>query len=216
MTYPATEVDAIPRAVRLERMTGASAPANPAATEPSDAAAVARAIAGDATAIDLLVRRHYCGVFSAAFAVTASTADAEDVCHDTLVRALSRLHECRQPGRFAHWVAAMARNRARNLLAAPSMQRRSAVDPRTIAAPDSPAQTLERDELGATLERAMSLLTDAQREVVLLHDLYEMPHDEIAGRIGTSAGMSRQHLFKARRQLRAALGPDLLKEYFDD
>jgi len=50
---------------------------------------------------------------------------------------------------------------------------------------------------------------------VLLHDLHEWTHDAIAESIGTSAGMSRQHLFKARRRLRELLGPSLLKEYFD-
>jgi RNA polymerase sigma-70 factor (ECF subfamily) len=197
-------------------MTGDVVPASPAEPAATDAAIVARALGGDSRALDELVRRHYRGVFAVAFAVMASTDDAEDICHDTFVQALARLEECREPAKFAQWVAAIARNRARNALARPSVQRASAVDPNSLASSGSMVKTLEQDELRATLESAMSLLSEAQREVVIMHDLYGVAHEEIAGRIGTSAGMSRQHLFKARRQLRETLGPDLLKEYFDD
>ena len=197
-------------------MTGSVTPVPPSEATPPDAAVVARALAGESRALDLLVRRHYRGVYAVAFAVMASTADAEDICHDTFAQALARLEECRDPARFAQWVAAIARNRARNALARPSVARASAVDPNSLASAGSTVKTMEQDELRATLEAAMSLLSEAQREVVLMHDLYGMAHEEIAERIGTSAGMSRQHLFKARRQLRETLGPDLLREYFDD
>jgi RNA polymerase sigma-70 factor (ECF subfamily) len=42
---------------------------------------------------------------------------------------------------------------------------------------------------------------------VLLHDLDGWTHESIAESIGTSSGMSRQHLFHARKRLRALLGP---------
>jgi RNA polymerase sigma-70 factor, ECF subfamily len=197
-------------------MTGSVAPIPPADGTPPDAAIIARALGGDSRALDQLVRRHYRGVFAVAFAVVASTADAEDICHDTFVHALARLEECREPARFAQWVAAIARNRARNALARPHVQRASGVDPNSLAAGGSPVKTMEQDELRATLEAAMALLSEAQRAVVLMHDLYGIAHEEIAERIGTSPGMSRQHLFKARRRLRETLGPDLLREYFDE
>jgi RNA polymerase sigma-70 factor (ECF subfamily) len=69
--------------------------------------------------------------------------------------------------------------------------------------------------LRQVLEAALATLSPVEREVVLLHDLYEWRHEAIAESIGTSVGMSRQHLFKARRRLRAHLGADLLKEHFD-
>jgi RNA polymerase sigma-70 factor (ECF subfamily) len=53
----------------------------------------------------------------------------------------------------------------------------------------------------------LASLTPVQREVVLLHDLDGWTHESIAESIGTSSGMSRQHLFHARKRLRALLGP---------
>ena len=66
----------------------------------------------------------------------------------------------------------------------------------------------------ALLERNLRL-TPAQREVLLRHDLEDWPHDAIAEALGTSVGMSRQHLFQARRRLREILGIATLEEYRD-
>jgi RNA polymerase sigma-70 factor (ECF subfamily) len=76
----------------------------------------------------------------------------------------------------------------------------------TAASSDNPARDAELSELRGQLEHALSALPAVQREVVLLHDLHGWTHDEIAVAIGTSSGMSRQHLFKARKRLRGALG----------
>jgi DNA-directed RNA polymerase specialized sigma24 family protein len=52
--------------------------------------------------------------------------------------------------------------------------------------------------------------------VVLLHDLEDWTHEMIGDTLGISIENSRQHLFQARRRLRAALGPTSSKEHFDD
>jgi RNA polymerase sigma-70 factor (ECF subfamily) len=95
--------------------------------------------------------------------------------------------------------------------------RRSApLDPETRDSRATPARRTELQDLRGTLEQALAQLTPIQREVVLLHDLHDWPHENIAESIGTTPGMSRQHLFKARRRLRETLGPHLLHEYFND
>lgn len=173
--------------------------------EPTDAQLVAGARDGDATAFDALVRRHYRAALSVALAHTGHHADAEDVCHDAFVRAAERLEDCRQPDRFAQWLCAIVRNRAHNVIARGRVRRASPLEPDTAASADNPARDAEVSELRAELLRALAALPPIQREVVLLHDLHGWSHDEIGGVIGTSSGMSRQHLFKARKRLRGAL-----------
>jgi RNA polymerase sigma-70 factor (ECF subfamily) len=174
--------------------------------ELTDAQLVARACAGEASAFDGLVRRHYRAAFSVALAHTGHHADAEDVCHDAFVRAAERLEDCRQPDRFTHWLCAIVRNRAHNVVARGRVRRASPLEPDTAASSDDPARDAELSELRGRLVRALSVLPPVQREVVLLHDLHGWSHDDIAGIIGTSSGMSRQHLFKARKRLRRVLG----------
>jgi RNA polymerase sigma factor (sigma-70 family) len=86
----------------------------------------------------------------------------------------------------------------------------------TAVSRDDPVRALELKELGARLEAALTHLSSVQRETLLLHDLHGCTHETIASVIGTSAAMSRQHLFKARRRLRKALGDDAPSEYLDD
>ena len=71
-------------------------------------------------------------------------------------------------------------------------------------------------ELRAKLESALSQVSEVQRQVVLLHDLDDWKHREIAESLGISEGMSRQHLFNARRVLRERIGAKVLKEYSND
>jgi RNA polymerase sigma-70 factor (ECF subfamily) len=212
----ATDRVASPPDRRLRIMNGVIEAAQAAAPEPTDTELVARVRLDDASAAEVLIRRHYRAVFAVARAILEDAADAEDICHDALVRALSRLEDCRQPERFAQWAAAIARNLARNRLVHPSV-RRSAVLDEGIASDEAPAsERIETRDLGEALAKALAQLTPTQREVVLLHDLHDWTHETIGEWIGTSAGMSRQHLFKARRRLRESLGPNLLREYFDE
>jgi RNA polymerase sigma factor (sigma-70 family) len=212
----ATDRLASPPVRRLQRVTGDIGPAPARAPEPTDAELVARARLDDESAAEQLVRRHYLAVFAVARAILDNGADAEDICHDALVRALSRLDDCRQPERFAQWAAAIARNLAKNRQVHPSVRRSATLDVRIPSEQTSASQQVEASDLGETLETALAQLTTTQREVVLLHDLHDWTHETIGEWIGTSAGMSRQHLFKARRLLREALGPNLLREYFDE
>jgi RNA polymerase sigma-70 factor (ECF subfamily) len=179
---------------------------------PSDSELIARALGGDAVAFDLLVRRHYRTAFSIALAQTTNRADAEDVCHDAFLRAAERLGDCRTPERFAFWLGAIVRNHARNVVTRGILRHAAPLKPDTAASRDNPARDAEIGELRDRLEAAMSLLTAVQREVVLLHDMDGWSHADIGVAIGTSEGMSRQHLFQARRRLREALGRDTSKE----
>jgi len=181
---------------------------------PTDAALVARTLAGDSGAFELLVRRHYRAAFAVALAHTGNRSDAEDVCHDAFVRAGVRLRDCRDATRFAAWLCTIVRNHARNAVSRGFAGRATTLADDTRAR-DDPGRDAERADLRSRLESALALLSVPQREVVLLHDLDGHTHEEIAALIGTSAGMSRQHLFQARRALRELLGRNTSKEYFN-
>ena len=188
----------------------------PATLERTDAELVAATRDGEVAAYEELVRRHYRAAFSIALANTGNRSDAEDVCHDALIRAAERLDDCREPSRFAQWLFAIVRNHARNSIARGRVRRAAPLEHDTAESGASPARDLEQAELRDRLVRAMGALPAIQREVVLLHDLDGRTHDEIAQIIGTSAGMSRQHLFKARKRLRVALDEYDSREHSHD
>lgn len=184
--------------------------------ELSDAELVARSMSGDEAAYAALVRRHYRAAFAVALAHTGHRSDAEDVCHDAFVRAAARLEDCRHPDRYVHWLCTIVRNQAHNYVKRAFIRRTTALTPETVASPDDPARSMELAELRDQLGQALAALTPAQREVVLLHDLEGWSHGDIAKSVGTSEGMSRQHLFHARRRLRQLLGADTSREHFNE
>ena len=187
-----------------------------ATDSPPDSELIARTLAGDRGAFEALARRHYRAALSIALAYAPSRADAEDVCHDAFLRAAAKLRECRDRSRFAFWLCAIVRNHARNVATRGSSRRTESLEHDVVSSGHDPGREVVLGELRGRLEQALATLSPAQREVVLLHDLDGWTHEAIAQVIGTSAGMSRQHLFNARRKLREALGENTSKEYLND
>ncbi|HEY2855900.1 MAG TPA: sigma-70 family RNA polymerase sigma factor [Gemmatimonadaceae bacterium] len=173
--------------------------------EPSDARLIGAAKAGDRMAFEQLVQRHYRAAFAVGLARSGNRADAEDLVHDAFVRAAERLEHCRHPEKFAAWLCTIVRNLAHNLRTRGLAPRTTIIGPDMIASNESPERDAQLAELRDRLQVALGELPVIQREVVLLHDVDGRTHDEIALIVGTSSGMCRQHLFKARKRLRALL-----------
>lgn len=176
---------------------------------PPDRDLVRRARDGDPAAFSLLVRRYSRAGYAIALSVLANRSDAEDVCQDAWVRALERLEDCRDPDRFAGWLLRIVRNRALNHL-----EYRRVRDAATLESVfgdegppggEAPDRALERGQLRERLEAALGRLPDAQREVLLLHDLAGWDHGAIAAGLRINENLSRQRLFQARTRMRKLL-----------
>lgn len=181
----------------------AVAPPKPVADRPATPVAdlVKRARKGEPAAFDELVRRHLRAAYAVALAVLGRPADADDVAQDAFLVALEKLDDCRDPARFSGWLIQIVRNRALHAL-----EKRKLRDPSDDVA-DAPSHAVQGDVvLRGQLLAALATLSPVQREIVLLHDLDEWTHAEIADALGLTETNCRQHLFTARRALRGALG----------
>jgi RNA polymerase sigma-70 factor (ECF subfamily) len=161
---------------------------------------VRRARLGEAEAFDQLVRRHLRAAYVVALAVLGRPADADDIAQDAFVAALERLDQCREPARFSGWLIQIVRNRALHALDKRKL-RDTTDEPTDIAVPGDAGDVVLR----ARLLAALATLSEIQREIVLLHDLDGWTHAELADALGLSEVSCRQHLFTARRALRAEL-----------
>ena len=170
-------------------------------SEPKRAALVRRVLRGDVEAFAELARQTGRAVYAIALAHLGRPADAEDVAQTVLLAALENIDSCRQPERFDAWLFSIARNRSRRAL-----QRRRWRDVPSSEPGEVPDRSVAGD--GAerqVLLRALATLPSRQREVVLLHDLEGYTHAEIADALTITEEASRQHLFRARKQMRAFL-----------
>ena len=179
---------------------------------PEDSELVRRARGGDGDAFGALVDRYMRAAYAVALSVTGSHEDAEDAAQESFMVALQKLEECRSPERFAGWLLTIVRNRSRNLVRRESLRDTDEVPASARSRAPTPDRETERSELRGRLAEALDALPQAQREIVLLHDLEGWKHREIAERLEIPAGTVRSHLHFARKALRDALDESPVRE----
>jgi RNA polymerase sigma-70 factor, ECF subfamily len=164
--------------------------------EETDAALVARVRAGDGRAADRLLERYFRACRAIALAVTRNEADADDACQEGFIAAIERIDSCRS--RPIRRLAVPDRPQpARNLVRHHAVRAAEPLELNELAGEESTAAELERSELRNRIIPALAELSEAQREVVLLHDLEGWTHQQIAGRLELPAGTVRSHLHHA-------------------
>lgn len=177
-----------------------------------DGALVRRAREGDREAFGLLVERYMRTAYAVALSVTKSHEDAEDAAQEAFVVALERLDDCRSPEKFGGWLLSIVRNRARNLLRRETIRATEPVPETASTSRPGPDREAETAELRSLLRDAIGELPEAQRVVLVLHDLEGWKHREIADHLDLPAGTVRSHLHHARRGLRRLLSATLETE----
>jgi RNA polymerase sigma-70 factor, ECF subfamily len=171
-------------------------------TQQDTAALVRRALRGEPPAFTDLVRAYLRPAYSVALSIVRRPMDAEDVAQDSFMKAFSSLETCREPEHFAAWLFQIVRNRARNLL---DSRRLRDVAPDQSKVLEFASPTSDSAGMRDALLAALGELDEQKREVVLLHDLENWTHAEIARALNISEVLSRQNLFRARQILRAKL-----------
>lgn len=164
---------------------------------------VHRAQRGDAKAFAGLVQAFLRPAYSIALSVVGRPADAEDIAQEAFLKAFQFLDTCREPEHFAAWLFQIVRNRARNLLDSRRLRDVAPEGARILEFVTLPPETVGMRE---SLLSALADLDVEKREVVLLHDLENWTHHEIAEALNISEVSSRQRLFQARQILRTKLG----------
>jgi RNA polymerase sigma-70 factor (ECF subfamily) len=154
----------------------------------------------------LLIERHAGAALAVARGVVGDADLAEDVCQDAVFRVWQRLHECREPERFAAWLGQAVRRHALN--AVRSRRATSGLDRDLPGSGPTPDRVVESADARARLERALARLSSEQRQAVLLFDLEGWSHAAIAASLETTPAMSRQHLMLGRRRLRELLAQE--------
>ena len=158
-----------------------------------------------------LVRDYADLVLRVCYTYLRSTADAEDVCQDTLVKLLLHDEPFHDHGHERAWVIRVAANACRNLLrerrAHPNAPLDAVPEP-TAAERPGEGELRRRDERVLAAVMALPL---PQREAVYLHYYEGYPTREVARIVGATDDAIRQRLSRARASLR-----DDLKGDYDD
>jgi RNA polymerase sigma-70 factor (ECF subfamily) len=176
-----------------------------ARAELSDGELVARVNHGAHDDFELLVRRHNQRLFRAARGIVKSDDAAEDVVQQTWLDVYKNLGSFRGDAAFTTWATRICIHGAL-AFARKHPPVGEVVDIDGGASPDeSPQQSVERTELGTVLERVLSRLPQASREVMVLRDVLELDTAETAECLGVSHEVVRVRLHRARAAVAAEL-----------
>ena len=181
----------------------------PAMTEMDEL--VARAQDGERAAFDELVRRTHSDTYTLAYRLCGNEEDARDVVQDAYLRAFKGLKRFRGEAQFSTWMYRITANCANTLLAKRTKHRHAVLDDADPIADERPAvdPQLQADAtaLRARLTEALEDLPPKLRQVVVLRDIYDLPHEAIAAELGISETAAKVRLHRARKKLREDLFP---------
>ena len=168
-----------------------------ASTAPSrEAELVAAARAGDRDAYGRLYDR-FAPMVHGLLLARVPRCDVEDLVQDVFLQAMRRLSSLRSAEAFGGWLAAIARNRARD-------HWRRGED--TVELPEDVAGTPHPEAETLAVLAAIRRLPEAYRETLVLRLVEGMTGPEIAERTGLTPGSVRVNLHRGLQMLREALG----------
>lgn len=185
--------------------------------ERNEAVLVARALSGNSSAFEELIRPYEGRVYQALLRITQNPADAADVYQEAVLTAFEKLNGFLGTAAFGTWLHRIAINCA-------LMRRRSDARNPVVLEEDIPrfnwmgmhaqpvhnwaesAEALaQRAEMRSALNSALETLPELDRAIVWMKDAEGLSHEEIAAATGLTALAARTRLHRARLSLRAKL-----------
>jgi RNA polymerase sigma-70 factor, ECF subfamily len=163
---------------------------------------VAAAASGDVVAFERLYRRYSPRVYGLCLRMTGQREAAEDCTQECFVEAWRSLSRFERRSDLSTWLHAIA---VRAVLS----RRRGLRSRFEVAEPQSGLPD-RADPAGALppldLERAVALLPEGARHVLVLVGIYGYTHAEAAAALGVAEGTCKAQLHRGRQLLAARLG----------
>lgn len=172
---------------------------------------VARARTGDPDAFSELVKESSEDVYRLALRITGNNEDAEDIAQEAYIKAHQGIKRFRGDSQFSTWMYRITANTALTSF----RLGRGKSDYDEIPEDQIPDEYAESDpekmfEAGVFRDQVVAALKDLsplQRSVIILRDVYELPHSEIAAALEITNSASKKRLFDARQKLHKILFP---------
>jgi RNA polymerase sigma-70 factor (ECF subfamily) len=191
----------------------------------TDVELVGRVRAGDARAMEPLMRRHNRTLYRTARAILRDDAEAEDAVQDAYIQAFRNLEAFRGDSSFSTWLVRIAANEA--LMRRRRNVRRSEVIPINHENGELLMEEIAQDKgagpeqqtLGAEvrrlLEARIDALPDLYRAVFVMRAVEEMSVEETAAALELPPATVRTRFFRARALMRNSLEREVDQSLLD-
>jgi RNA polymerase sigma-70 factor (ECF subfamily) len=183
----------------------------------TDSQLVRRVQKGDKRAFDLLVVKYQHKILGLVSRFVKDRSEVEDVTQEAFIKAYRALPRFRGDSAFYTWLYRIAINTAKNYLVAqgrrPPGTDIDASEAENIGKAaflqdnDTPENNLFRDELQATVERAINALPEDLKTAVTLREYDGLSYEEIAQIMDCPVGTVRSRIFRAREAIDKLIDP---------
>lgn len=156
---------------------------------------------GDRIAFSTLVERHQRRVYNIAHRMLGP-ADADDATQEVFLTCLRKLSAFRGDAAFTTWLHRVTLNVCHDAL-----RRRAREAPPREEEGSEPASRDFADAAAAAIDvqRALALVPEEFRTALVLHDIQDLPYDEIAAILGAPVGTVKSRIHRGRVSLARAL-----------
>jgi RNA polymerase sigma-70 factor (ECF subfamily) len=167
---------------------------------------VEASLAGHRDAFDVIVERHRRNVYRLCYRFVGNHEDASDLAQDVFVRAYRGLTGFKREASLATWLYRISVNVCLNRVSS----RRPPIEPLDVrehldSRAERPDAAVIRAERSAEVRAAIARLPRKQRATLILRVYHELPHEQIAGILGSSVGAVKANFFHALANLKKLL-----------
>ena len=173
---------------------------------------------GDRDAFEALVRKYERFVYRTAYYAVGNAADAEDLTQEVFLKLWRGLSGFRGQSHLLTWLSRIARNACADHIrkkkrTVPTESLSLAADDGDAADRDLPDGDPLRDPMQATdqsenirlVRRAMAMLSEEHRTLIILRDMEGYSYARLAAVLGLEEGTVKSRLFRARAKLKQIL-----------
>lgn len=178
---------------------------------------VARVQQGDKSAFDVLVQRYQYKIIKLISRYVHDPNEALDIAQEAFLKAYRALPGFRGDSAFYTWLYRIAINTAKNYLVAQGRRPPgSDIDAQeaeqfdgqsSLKEYETPERLLLKDEIEATVYKAIDELPEDLRTAITLREFEGMSYEEIAQTMGCPIGTVRSRIFRAREAIDKKLRP---------
>lgn len=182
---------------------------DPAAME-QDGVLIAAVLNGDTASFEPLIAKYQPRIFGTARRYARRESEVEDIVQEVFIKAFQRLGSYRGEAPFEHWLMKLAVRTCYDFLRAHQRSRETILTELTTeenswleqCVQDSAQVKPEDTGARELVQRALEMMSAADRLVLTLLEIEERPVKEIATLTGWSVALVKVRAFRARREMR--------------
>ena len=174
---------------------------------------IARALMGDETAFENLLRPYRQGMLNTAYRMTGNSEEAKEVCQEAVIKVFKYLRSFKRGKSFKNWIYKTLINCAYDDLKRRGRREQVIENQKrqTVKQIHNPEAVFLNMEIKEKIQTFLQVLSPKEKAVFLLRDVDGLSIKEASEVLKSSSVSVRTHLSRARQKIRR----EFEKKYFD-